>query len=195
MPPRPYLNATGHSGQTDIVSTTGAPLDATNITSPSRTPAPDSNSGTTRRSNPHSDRVSIESIIRDGYLAVPICPPETAPIADRNWVAAAAVGDVIAQIRARYEVYRRNLHGILYATAAATNAMHTFRAEQGQPSAQQLDGLHRMLQGLYEQERSERQALWRDLSRLRLGLADLAALYLSSTRKLEILTAPDGDRT
>lgn len=194
MPPRPYLNANMHSGQTDIVSNTGAPLDATNFASSFRTPAAHPHPYATRRSNPRSDRVSIESIIRDGYVAVPTCPPETAPIADRNWVAAAAVGDVIAQVRARYDIYQRNLRGILYATAAATNAMHAFRAERGQPSAQQLDGLHRTLQGLYEQERSERQALWRDLSRLRLGLADLAALYLSSTRKLEILTAPAGDR-
>jgi hypothetical protein len=32
------------------------------------------------------------------------------------------------------------------------------------------------------------------VSRLRLGLAELAALYLSSTRKLELLNIPDGDR-
>jgi len=194
MPPRPYLNATSHSGQTDIVSKTGAPLDATKCASPSRAPASDSNSDATRRSNPHGDRLTIDAIIRDGYLAVPAGPPEMALIADRNLVASAAVGDVITQVRARYDIYQRNLRGILYATVAATNAMHAFRAEQGQPSAQQLDGLHRTLQGLYEQERSERQALWRDVSRLRLGLAELAALYLSSTRKLELLNIPDGDR-
>ena len=85
------------------------------------------------------------------------------------------------------------MQGILYATCAATNALHQWKAERGLPSDRQLDTLHRTLQGLYEQERAERQALWRDLSRLRVGLAELAGQYLSATRKLELLGPPDGD--
>jgi len=139
--------------------------------------------------------MTIDAVIRDGYLTIPAGTPEFAILSDKRALGGAAVDDVIAQIRARYEIYDRNLRDLLYATCAATNALHAWRAERGEPSAQQLESLNRSLQGLYEQARAERLFLWRDISRLRLGIPELAKAYLSAARKIQILDGADGDRS
>lgn len=145
-------------------------------------------------SSNNDNRLTIDALIRDGELRVPGGDPALAILSDKHVLGWAGVEDVIAQIRARYEIYERNLRDLLYASCAATNALHAWRAERGEPSDRQLDNLHKTLQGLYEEERAERQSLWRDISRLRLALPELAGSYLSAARKLQILNQPGGDR-
>ena len=124
--------------------------------------APDGLSGCPRRKIPVQ---TIEDVITRGYLAVPDSDPAAAILTDRRDTAWFGLDDTITQVRARYEIYERNLRDILYATAAATNAMHTWKAERGWPSDRQLDNLHKTLQNLYSQERDERVTLWRDVAR------------------------------
>ena len=50
--------------------------------------------------------------------------------------------------------------------------------------------LGRRLEGLYAEQRTERVALWRDISRLRQALPESAEQYLGALRKTDIL----GDR-
>lgn len=137
--------------------------------------------------------LSIADIVRDGGLRVRDAPLETALITDRRDVAQFGLADGIEQIRARIELYYRNLRGIAYATVAATNAIHTWRAERGWPSDRQLDNLHKTLQGLYEQERGERVSLWRDLSRIRQTVPEWAQQYLASVRKVDLLEVGSRD--
>lgn len=144
--------------------------------------------------SPIYGRLTIDGLIRSGEFQAPDGDPALAILNDKHALGWAGVEDVIAQIRARYEIYDRNLRDLLYASCAATNALHTWRAERGEPSDRQLDNLHKTLQGIYEEERAERQSLWRDISRLRLALPELAGSYLSAARKLQILNQPRGDR-
>lgn len=137
--------------------------------------------------------LSITDVVRDGGFRVSDAPPETALLTDRRDIAQFGLTDVIEQIRERVELYYRNLRGIAYATVSATNAIHTWKAERGWPSDRQLDNLHKTLQGLYEQERSERISLWRDLSRIRQTVPEWAQQYLASVRKIDLLEAGSRD--
>lgn len=136
---------------------------------------------------------TVEEIIAGGYLAIPTGDPVTAILTDRRHTAWLGLDDAIAQIRSRYALYEENMNGILYATAAATNALHKWRAERGEPSEKQLDNLQKNLQSLYAQERQERVSLWQDISRLRVTLPEAAQGYLAAQRKLTLLDLPEGD--
>lgn len=147
-----------------------------------------------RTLDPHfSSPQTVEEIIAGGYLAIPTGDPVTAILTDRRHTAWLGLDDAIAQIRSRYALYEDNMNGILYATAAATNALHKWRAERGEPSEKQLDNLQKNLQTLYAQERQERVSLWQDISRLRVTLPEAAQGYLAAQRKLTLLDTPEGD--
>jgi len=145
--------------------------------------------GEMRRPRPYtfSDRQTVEDLIARGYLALPTGDPVTATLTDRLHTAWLGLDDALTQIRARLELYHHNLNAILYATAAATNAAHTWYAQRGPLNAKQLDNLYRTLQGLYAEERQERVRLWQDLSRVRQLVPELARQYLSSNRKVTLL--------
>ncbi len=134
---------------------------------------------------------TVEDIIDRGYLAQPTGDPVTAVLTDHSHTRWLALDDAIRQIRARYDIYARNMTGILYASAAAMNAYHTWRAERGWPSDRQVDNLQRTLQELAGQERDERNQLWRDLARIRETLPDVAQEYLGAQRKLALLDGGD----
>jgi len=136
---------------------------------------------------------TVEDVITRGYLAVPDSDPAAAILTDRRDTSWIGLDDTITQVRARYEIYGRNVRDILYATAAATNSLHTWEAERGWPSDRQLDNLHKTLQNLYSQERDERVTLWRDVARLRSQLPEAAQTYLTAQRKLQLLDLPGGE--
>lgn len=168
--------------------TPGNPDLSYSATSHSR--APDGLSGCPRLKVPVQ---TIEDVITRGYLTVSQSDPAAAILTDRRETAWLGLDDTITQVRARYEIYGRNLRDILYATAAATNALHTWEAERGWPSDRQLDNLHKTLQNLYSQERDERVTLWRDVARLRSQLPEAAQTYLTAQRKLQLLDLPGGE--
>lgn len=149
----------------------------------------DALSGSPRRDAPVQ---TVEDVIARGYLVAQHDEPAAAILTDRRDTAWLGLDDAITQIRARYEIYEQNKRDILYASASATNALHTWKAERGWPSDRQLDNLQRTLQNLYAQEREERVSLWRDVARIRAELPEAAQVYLTAQRKLQLLDAPRG---
>lgn len=183
VPPRPGSYAP-FSNQIVPYTTPGAPP-------PDDRAVPAGASGRSRYD--FSSEQTVEDLIARGYLAIPTGDPVTATLADKRHTAWLGLDDAIRQIRARYELYERNMHGILYGTAAATNALHTWHAERGWPSDRQLDNLHKTLQNLYGQQREERVSLWRDLSRVRATVPEAVQLYLSAWRKRALLDDAEGE--
>jgi len=140
------------------------------------------------------DRQTVEDLITRGYLARPTGDPVTAALTDQRDTSWLGLDDAIRQIRTRYTLYTRNMHGILYATAAALNALHTWKAEGWYHySERQLTNQHRTLQDLYAQERQERISLWRDLARVRATLPEVVQQYLAAHRKLSLLDDVEGE--
>jgi len=156
----------------------------------SRTHTPEGLSACPRREAPIQ---TVEDVIAHGYLAVPSSEPVGAILTDRRHTAWLGLDDAISQIRVRYEIYEQNQRGLLYATASATNALHTWKAERGWPSDRQLDNLQKTLQNLYAQEREERVSLWRDVARVRAELPEAAQAYLTAHRKLQLLDRGGGE--
>lgn len=140
-----------------------------------------------------SSEQTVDDLIVRGYLAIPTGGPVTVMLADRRHTAWLGLDDAIRQIRSRYEIYERNMHGILYGTTAATNALHTWKAERGWYSEKQIENLGKALQRLYSEERQERVGLWQDLARIRATVPEAVQTYLSAWRKLALLDDPAGD--
>ncbi len=58
---------------------------------------------------------------------------------------------------------------------------------------EQMYAKHKAIQDLYEEERTERTSLWKDVSRLKLQIPESAQQYLSAHRKSSILAQDMGD--
>ena len=131
---------------------------------------------------------TVEQVIAQGYLAVPRAEPEVAILSDKHHASWLGLDDTVAQIRRRYELYQQNVYELHQAVCEANNAVHRQVADQGAPANErQRYSANKMIQALYEQERSERINLWRDVSRLRVGLPEGIQQYLAAYRKLSIL--------
>jgi hypothetical protein len=132
---------------------------------------------------------TVEQIVQQGYFAVPRGDPVTALITDKHHTSRLGLDDVIGQIRRRYEIYEDNLYQIELSKCAAINAIYHHEAYcgTGSASSRQHYAKHKAIQGLYEQERLERTALWKDVSRLRTLLPESAQQYLSADRKVAAL--------
>ena len=142
-----------------------------------------------------ADPQTVEQIVSRGYFAAPVGDPITAIISDKKHTSRLGLDDVISQVRQRYEIYERNLHQVELAKCAAINAIYHHEAYRGPGSAdsRQHYAKHKAIQGLYEQERLERTALWKDISRLKLLLPESAQQYLTAHRKMTVLNTPPGD--
>ena len=137
---------------------------------------------------------TVEQVIAHGYFSVPDAEPETALLSDRRDVACFGLDDVISQIRGRRELYRQNVYELNQSMCEANNAVFRQEADQGSPAdGRQRYSANKQIQELYEQQRDERVNLWRDESRLRLGLPEQAQLYLAAYRKLALLDDRRGD--
>ncbi|NQU43826.1 hypothetical protein HQ520_11115 [bacterium] len=133
---------------------------------------------------------TVEQLITDGYFAVPAGEPETAILHDRKHTAWLGLDDILGQVRHRQEIHEQNIHEIEWAQCYAFNEM----ARGGWPySEEQRCAFEKRSQELHAQQRDERIALWRDLSKLRLLVPESAQQYLSAFRRTEILDDCEGD--
>lgn len=131
---------------------------------------------------------TVEQIIARGYFAVPGGDPVTAIITDRQDVSRIGLDDTIRQIRQRYRIYDRNVYEIEQSKCAILSAHFAREGEMGRPSdSRQTYSLSKFIEQLYERQRDERTTLWQDVSRIKLGLPEVAQLYLTAYRKAAIL--------
>ena len=155
--------------------------------------APDTSS-ITPIARPNDGPQTVEQVITQGYFAVSNAEPEIAIIQDKKRTAWLGLDDVIAQIRHREEIYLQNLYEIELAKCDAINALFTWEAQYGWPAnAKEQYVLGKRLQALYADQRAERVAVWKDISRLRQTLPEAAQSYLSALRKLTVLEDTGGD--
>jgi len=136
---------------------------------------------------------SVEQIIAHGYFAAPAGDPVTAILGDKRQTAWLGLDDVLSQIRQRYELYARNIHELDLSKSAAVNSLYASWAYHGPPTDKQFYSMNKRVQDLYHEQREERVNLWRDVSRLRLGLPETIQQYLTAHRKLDLLQQPPGD--
>ena len=133
-------------------------------------------------------------MIEQGYFAVPNSEPEIAIIHDKKRTAWLGLDDVITQIRQREEIYLQNLYEIELAKCDAINALFTWEAQYGWPAnAKEQYVLGKRLQALYADQRAERVTAWKDISRLKQSLPEVAQQYLAAFRKVSILEDTKGD--
>jgi len=137
---------------------------------------------------------TVEQLITEGYFSVPDSDPEIAIIHDKRHAAWLGLDDAICQIQKRNEIYLVNLYEIELAKCDAVNELFECEREQGAPANEhQRKTLAGRLQELYADQRSERTALWKDISGLRRAMPETAQEYLSAYRKLAILNDNQGD--
>ena len=133
---------------------------------------------------------TVEQLVEQGYISLPASDPETALLTDRKHTSWLGLEDVIGQIRQRREIYQKNMTGIEWGKCYAFNEM----VKGGWPaSAEQEEAYARCMQDLHAQQRNERVAYWRDISRIKQILPESAQQYLSAFRKTEMLKDTEGD--
>jgi len=137
---------------------------------------------------------TVEEVITRGYLAVPAGDSVAAIITDKQHTARLGLDDVIRQVRSRVDLYQQNMQELDESVCEMNNAVHRQEADQGIPANEhQRYSANKIIQQIYEQKRTERVNLWRDISRLRLGLPEQAQQYLSAYRKVAALQSYQGD--
>jgi hypothetical protein len=141
------------------------------------------------------DRVqTVEEVVQRGYFAIPNGDPVTAIISDKRHTSRFGLDDVIQQIRGRQQIYDLNIQELDESICAAHNTVFRQEADQGAPANQrQQYSAEKRVQEIYEQKRTERINLWRDVSRLRLELPEAAQRYLTAHRKVSALESTWGD--
>jgi hypothetical protein len=147
---------------------------------------------------PKGDRLrgpTVEDIINNGYFPIPKSEPETAIISDKKHTAALGLGDIINQVRKRYEIYERNIYQIELGKCYTISSQLSVESSRGGVcmSSKEAYSLNKSLRELYEQQRDERVRLWQDISRLKQSLPEQAQQYLSAYRKVSILEDDKGD--
>ena len=136
---------------------------------------------------------TVEQVIRRGYLAIPRTDPETAIISDKKDTSRLGLDDVIGQIRKRYQVYDNNIYELEWAKCEAINCLYRHQGHHGPTDSKIEYSVSKRINELYQEQRTERINLWRDVSRLRLQLPENAQQYLSAYRKVSILEEKEGD--
>ena len=133
---------------------------------------------------------TVEQLIDQGYFAAPAAEPETSFLYDSRHSAWLGLDDFVTQIRQRRELYGRNMTGIEWAQCYAFNEL----ARGGWPPTTEQEVIYnKRLQELHAEQRAERIALWRDLSRLRQVIPESVHQYLAANRKLELLSDAEDD--
>ncbi|MEM1354997.1 MAG: hypothetical protein AAGH88_08950 [Planctomycetota bacterium] len=133
---------------------------------------------------------TVEDLLRDGYFAPPAGEPEVAMIQDRRLGTGMALGDLIGQAQQRVVIYEQNRYDLLRAECDAFNEL----AREGWPARPEQHALYeRRMQDLASERRMERVHLWRDLSRLRLGIPEAVGGYLQAYRSGQLLGDLDDD--
>ena len=132
---------------------------------------------------------TVEDIVQRGYFAIPKSEPETAIVSDKKQTSGLGLGDIISQVRKRYEIYERNNYQIELGKCYALTSMFYLEAMRGgvRLDSRETYSLTKSLREFYEQQRDERVKLWQDVSRLKQSLPEQAQQYLSAYRKVSIL--------
>lgn len=140
-------------------------------------------------------RPTVEDIINKGYFPIPKSEPETAIISDKKNTSALGLGDIISQVRQRYEIYERNIYQIELGKCYTISSQLAVESSRGGVcmNSKEAYSLNKNLQELYEQQRNERTKLWQDISRLKQSLPEQAQQYLAAYRKVSILEDDTGD--
>ena len=147
---------------------------------------------------PKSSRLrapTIEDILSRGYFPIPKSEPETAIISDKKQTSGLGLGDIISQVRQRYEIYEKNIYQIELGKCYTISSQLAVESSRGGVcmNSKEAYSLNKNLQELYEQQRNERTKLWQDVSRLKQSLPEQAQQYLSAYRKVSILEDDKGD--
>lgn len=139
--------------------------------------------------------LTVEDIINNGYFPIPKSEPETAIISDKKHTAGLGLGDIISQVRRRYEIYERNIYQIELGKCYTISSQLAVESSRGGVcmSSREAYSLNKSLRELYEQQRDERVKLWQDISRLKQSLPEQAQQYLAAYRKVSILEDDRGD--
>ncbi len=137
---------------------------------------------------------TVEQIITHGYFAIPDGDMETAIISDKKQTSWLGLEDTIRQVRNRHELYNCNMYELHQGVCEADNAVFRQVAAQGAPADnRQQYSATKLAQELYEQMRMERVSLWKDISRLKQSLPEVAHNYLAAYRKVAMLEDNEGD--
>jgi hypothetical protein len=133
---------------------------------------------------------TVEQILRHGYMDVPAWNSEFGMIQDKQHTFWLGLDDILGQIRQRESIYRKNMLDIEWDTCYAFNEL----ARGGWPAShKQWELYQKRLGELRTQQRMERVSAWQHTSNLRQMLPESIQLYLSASRKSELLNEPDGD--
>jgi len=138
---------------------------------------------------------TVEDIVRSGYFAIPKSEPETAIISDKKQTSALGLGDIISQVRQRYQIYEKSIYEIEIGKCYAISSALAIESERGGVAlnSKEMYGLNKSIQEFYQQQRNERTKLWQDISRLKQVLPEQAQQYLSAYRKVSILEDMESD--
>ena len=138
---------------------------------------------------------TVEDIVAKGYLTIPQEDPATAIISDRQHTSWLGLDDIISQIRRRYEIHEQLMYEMELSKCSASNSIFRIEAEHGgvPASSKERYSEDKRVQEIYMEQREEQVNLWRDVSRLRLSLPELAQLYLGAYRKGRLLSDAQGD--
>ena len=138
---------------------------------------------------------TVEDIINNGYFPIPKGEPETAIISDKKHTTSLGLGDIISQVRQRYEIYERNIYQIELGKCYTISSQLAVVSSRGGicMNSREAYSLNKSLRELYEQQRDERVRLWQDISRLKQSLPEQAQQYLAAYRKISILEDNRGD--
>lgn len=143
---------------------------------------------------PSGQLQTVEQIVSSGYFAVPGGEPETAIISDKKQTSWLGLEDTIRQVRNRHHIYNCNMYQLHQSVCEADNALfRQVAAQGGPPDNRQQYSASKLTQELYEQMRLERVSLWKDISKLKQSLPEVAQDYLAAYRKMAILEDDGGD--
>jgi len=134
-------------------------------------------------------RQSVDELIGDGRLMIPLGDSVTAMLTDRLHADWLNVDDTILQIQQRHSIYEQNVRELEQSRLSALNLMHSFPKFLERVSPTDYQGVRRMLDDIDGQHRQERIQFWRDVSRLRQTLPETVQEYLSAYRKMQLLNS------
>ena len=136
-----------------------------------------------RRNDP---RQSVDELIGDGRLMIPLGDSVTAMLTDRLHADWLNVDDTILQIQQRHSIYEQNVRELEQSRLSALNLMHSFPKFLERVSPGDYQVVRRMLDDIDGQHRQERIQFWRDVSRLRQTLPTMVKDYLAGYRKIQL---------
>ena len=133
---------------------------------------------------------TVEQILRYGFMNLPAGDSVTAMLEDKRQTSWLGLDDLLDQIHHRDRIYRANMQEILWSECYAFNDL----ARQGWPAEpKQWEVYQKRLADLGAEQRKERISAWQDIAKLRQMLPESMQLYLSASRKGELLNSQEDD--